>query len=153
MTKSAAWLVLGALASGCAPTPETAEAPAFREERFLNLPYRSAPNGYTHVVKSPPGTMVFLSGAGGADREGNMPDDFATQAHNAFENLKAGLELAGATFDDVVKITYFLTDMGELREVRARYLNMGAPPAASAVQTGLRGTMKLEVELIAVVPE
>lgn len=157
MTKSAAWLVLAALASGCASTPETAEAPpAFPEERFLNLPYRSAPNGYTHVVKSPPGTMVFLSGAGGADREGNMPDDFATQAQNAFENLKAGLELAGATFDDVVKITYFLTDMddlGELREVRARYLNMGAPPAASAVQTGLGGAMKLEVELIAVIPE
>ena len=153
MTKSAAWLVLAALASGCAPTPETAEAPAFPEKRFLNLPYRSAPNGYTHVVKSPPGTMVFLSGAGGADREGNMPDDFATQAHNTFENLKAGLDLAGATFDDVVKITNFLTDMGELREVRARYLNMGAPPAASAVQTGLGGAMKLEVELIAVIPE
>lgn len=64
MTKSAAWLVLGTLASGCASTPETAEAPAFPEKRFLNLPYRSAPNGYTHVVKSPPGTMVFLSGAG-----------------------------------------------------------------------------------------
>ena len=153
MTKSAAWLVLAALASGCAPTPETAEAPAFPEKRFLNLPYRSAPNGYTHVVKSPPGTMVFLSGAGGADREGNMPDDFATQAHNTFENLKAGLDLAGATFDDVVKITNFLTDMGELREVRARYLNMGAPPAASAVQTGLGGAMKIEVELIAVIPE
>ena len=44
-------------------------------------------------------------------------------------------------------------DLGELREVRARYLNMGAPPAASAVQTGLGGAMKIEVELIAVIPE
>ena len=143
------------LAAGCGTAPDRAAPPA-PEKEFLNLPYRSKPNGYTHVVSSPPGRMIFLSGAGGTDREGNMPDDFATQAHNTFRNLKAGLELAGATFADVVKINYFFSDMadlGKLRQVRANYLNMEAPPAATAVQTGLGGSMKLEVELIAVVPE
>ena len=127
-----------------------------QEKEFLNLPYRSKPNGFTHVVTSPPGKMVFLSGAGGTDRDGNMPEDFPTQAENTFQNLQAGLELAGATFGDVVKINYYLTDMADLadlREVRANYLNMEAPPAATAVQVELGGKMLLEVDLIAVVSE
>lgn len=126
------------------------------EKEFLNLPYRSQPNGFTHVVTSPPGKMVFLSGAGGTDRDGNMPEDFSTQASNTFQHLQAGLELAGATFDDVVKINYYLTNMADLavlREVRANYLNMDAPPAATAVQVGLGGKMLLEIDLIAVASE
>ena len=141
---------------GCeAPSGEVA-APAAEAKQFLNLPYRSEPGGYTHVVTSPPGTMVFLSGAGGSARDGSMPADFRTQARHTFENLKAGLELAGGAFGDVVKINYFLADMAdlaELREVRADYLNMDAPPAATAVQVGLGGSMLLEVDLIAVIPQ
>ena len=155
MTRSAALAYSTLLlAAGCSTAPDT--APPAPEKEFLNLPYRSKPNGYTHVVTSPPGRMIFLSGAGGTDRDGIMPDDFAPQADNTFRNLQAGLELAGATFDDVVKISYFLSDMAdlvELRQVRENYLNMAAPPAATAVQTGLGGSMKLEVELIAVVAD
>ena len=144
------------LALGCAPPPDASEPRSVQEKEFLNLPYRSKPNGFTHVVTSPPGKMVFLSGAGGTDRDGNMPEDFPTQAENTFQNLQAGLELAGATFGDVVKINYYLTnmaDLADLREVRANYLNMEAPPAATAVQVGLGGKMLLEVDLIAVVSE
>ena len=144
------------LAAGCASAPDSPEPRPVPEKEFLNLPYRSKPNGFTHVVTSPPGKMVFLSGAGGTDRDGNMPEDFSTQASNTFQNLQAGLELAGATFDDVVKINYYLTDMDDLaalREVRGDYLNMDAPPAATAVQVGLGGRMLLEIDLIAVVSE
>lgn len=144
------------LAAGCASAPDSSEPRPVPEKEFLNLPYRSKPNGFTHVVTSPPGKMVFLSGAGGTDRDGNMPEDFSTQASNTFQNLQAGLELAGATFEDVVKINYYLTDMADLaalREVRADYLNMDAPPAATAVQVGLGGRMLLEIDLIAVVSE
>ena len=145
-----------ALALGCAPAPDASEPRAVSEKEFLNLPYRSQPNGFTHVVTSPPGKMVFLSGAGGTDRDGTMPEDFSTQGRNTFQHLQAGLELAGATFDDVVKINYYLKDMADLadlREVRAKYLNMDAPPAATAVQVGLSGKMLLEIDLIAVVSE
>ncbi len=144
------------LSLGCAPAPGPAAPPPAEEKQFLNLPYRSKPSGYTHVVTSPPGRMIFLSGAGGSDRDGSMPEDFESQAHNTFKNLQAGLELAGATFADVVKINYFLTDiadLAELRQVRANYLAVDSPPAASAVQAGLGGEMKLEVELIAILAE
>lgn len=125
-------------------------------KQFLNLEGRAKPPGYTHVVVSPPGRMVFISGQGGTSRDGNLPSDFASQAKNTFENIGRCLALAGATFSDIVKINYYITDMSntaELRRVRAQYLNMNQPPASTLVQVGLGTGLLLEVEAIAVVPE
>jgi enamine deaminase RidA (YjgF/YER057c/UK114 family) len=124
-------------------------------KQFLNLDVQKPP-GYTHVVTSPPGKMIFISGRGGAARDGTMPADFGAQATNTFEDLKRCLALAGATFKDVVKINYFVKDLGktaELREIRARYLDMEHPPAATLVQAGLMDGLLLEVEAVAIVPE
>src|ERR671921_342792 len=79
-------------------------------KQFLNVDGKRPP-GYTHVVKSPPGTMIFISGQGGSAPDGSMPTDFPSQARNTFENLKRCLELAGATFKDVVKINYYVADL------------------------------------------
>src|ERR1700716_1469707 len=92
-------------------------------KQFLNLDGQNPP-GYTHVVTSPPGKMIFISGRGGAAKDGSMPADFSTQATNTFEDLKRCLALAGASFKDVVKINYFVKDLantGELRRVRSQY--------------------------------
>jgi enamine deaminase RidA (YjgF/YER057c/UK114 family) len=100
--------------------------------------------------------MIFISGRGGAAKDGTMPADFSTQATNTFEDLKRCLALAGASFKDVVKINYFVKDLantGELRRVRSQYLDMQHPPAATLVQAGLSTGLLLEVEAIAVVPE
>jgi enamine deaminase RidA (YjgF/YER057c/UK114 family) len=125
------------------------------KKQFLNVDNHK-PSGYTHVVTSPPGKMIFISGRGGAAKDGKMPPDFATQATNTFEDLKRCLALAGATFKDVVKINYFVKDLsntGELRRIRAQYLNMDAPPAATLVQVGLGEGLLLEVEAVAIVPD
>ena len=131
-------------------------APAKKmSKQFLNVGGKKPP-GYTHVVKSPPGTMVFISGQGGSAADGSMPTDFSGQARNTFENLKRCLELAGASFKDVVKINYYVTDLAntaELRRVRSEYLNMEQPPAATLVQAGLSTGMLLEVEAVAMIPE
>jgi 2-iminobutanoate/2-iminopropanoate deaminase len=125
------------------------------KKQFLNLDGQKPP-GYTHVVTSAPGRMIFISGRGGTANDGSMPADFATQATNTFEDLKRCLALAGASFKDVVKINYFIGDLSntaELRKVRAKYLNMDAPPAATLVQAGLGGGLLLEVEAVAMLPE
>jgi enamine deaminase RidA (YjgF/YER057c/UK114 family) len=124
-------------------------------KQFLNLDNKKPP-GYTHVVKSPPGTMVFISGQGGAASDGSMPPDFTSQARNTFENLQRCLALAGATFKDVVKINYFVTDLAnisKLRRVRSGYLDMEKPPASTLVQSGLTTGLLLEVEAIAIIPD
>src|SRR5229473_1880496 len=125
-------------------------------KQFLNLDGHKPPPGYTHVVTSPPGKMIFISGRGGAAADGTMPRDFGAQARNTFEDLKRCLALAGASFKDVVKINYFVTDLSkttELRQIRAQYLNMEHPPAATLVQVGLPGGSLVEIEAIAIVPE
>ena len=124
-------------------------------KQFLNLDGQKPP-GYTHVVTSAPGKMIFISGHGGAARDGTMPPDFETQATNTFEGLKRCLALAGATFSDVVKINYFVKDLSDttrLRQIRARYLDMEHPPAATLVQSGLASGQLLEVEVVAISQE
>jgi enamine deaminase RidA (YjgF/YER057c/UK114 family) len=124
-------------------------------KQFLNT-VGEKPPGYTHVVTSPPGKTIFISGRGGAGSDGKMPADFAAQATNTFEELKRCLALAGASFRDVVKINYYVTDIANtaaLRRIRARYLDMEHPPAATLVQVGLAPGALLEVEAIATLPE
>ena len=121
-------------------------------KRFLNPGPK--PPGYSHVVTATPGKMVFISGQGGTDAAGVLPKDFATQCENTFAHLTRCLALGGATWKDVVKINYFLADISkiqELRAIRAKYLNMDEPPAATAVQAVLSGVMLIEIECTAIV--
>jgi enamine deaminase RidA (YjgF/YER057c/UK114 family) len=123
--------------------------------QFLNVDGHQPP-GYTEVVTASPGKLIFISGRGGAAANGTLPADFDTQAKNTFEDLKKCLALAGASFSDVVKVNYYVTDLantGKLREIRARYLNMKQPPAATLVQAGLGGGALVEIEATAVVPQ
>ena len=132
-----------------------AAVPGKDAKQFLN-PGGEKPPGYTEVVSSRAGRMIFISGQGGTDAEGNIPSDFASQARNTFLNIGRCLELAGAKFEDIVKINYFVTDMSQtkkLREVRGQFLNMDAPPASTLVAVKLGGGWMLEVEAIAIVPD
>ena len=114
MKRIALGLAVG-MALGFAARPAAKKA-----KQFMNVGSQKPP-GYTHVVTSAPGKMIFISGRGGTAADGSMPADFAAQAKNTFEDLKKCLALAGATFNDVVKINYYVTDMAntpELRRVR-----------------------------------
>ena len=64
------------------------------KKQFLNVDGKKPP-GYTHVVTSASGKMIFISGRGGAAKDGKLPADFATQATNTFEDLKRCLAMAG----------------------------------------------------------
>ena len=130
--------------------------PQNTKKQFLNPEGVPKPTGYTQVVSSGSGKMIFISGQGGADQSGQMPEDFAAQTKNTFENIGRCLKAAGARFDDIVKINYYVTDMAytaELRRVRAGYLNQSAPPASTLVQVGLGKGLKVEIEVVAIFAE
>jgi enamine deaminase RidA (YjgF/YER057c/UK114 family) len=146
------WVTAGALLALAASLATPAKK---MTKQFLNLDGHKPP-GYTHVVTSPPGKMIFISGRGGAASDGKLPPDFGAQAKNTFEDLKRCLAMAGASFKDVVKINYFVTDLSktaELRQIRAQYLDMENPPAATLVQAGLGGGSLVEIEAIAIIPQ
>jgi 2-iminobutanoate/2-iminopropanoate deaminase len=142
--------LLGVVLVGNVSSPENRTS-----KQFLNVDGHQPP-GYTQVVTTSPGKLIFISGRGGAAADGTLPADFATQAKNTFEDLKKCLALAGASFSDVVKVNYYVTDLsntGKLRDVRASYLNMKQPPAATLVQVGLGGGALVEIEATAVLPQ
>ncbi|MFF2996258.1 RidA family protein [Streptomyces sp. NPDC057950] len=104
----------------------------------------SAPDGvapaaaYSHVVLGT-GRLVAVSGQLALDEDGRLvgEGDPAAQAHQVFENLRRCLAAAGATFDDVVKLTFFVTDMAHMPAIRAArdaHIPADRLPAASAVQ-------------------
>ena len=115
-------------------------------------------NGYTHVVMGT-GRLIALSGQVAFDENGDLvgPGDPAAQARQVFENLRRCLAAAGAGFDDVVKLTYFVTDVAYLpavRAVRDQYIDVERRPASTAVQVValIRPELLLEVEAFAILP-
>ena len=54
--------------------------------------------------------LMFVSGQIPVDAQGRTPKDFASQARLAWGNLRAQLEAGGMGFDDLVKVTVFLSD-------------------------------------------
>ncbi|MER6287783.1 RidA family protein [Streptomyces sviceus] len=75
---------------------------------------------YSHVVLGR-GRFVAVSGQVAVDEDGKVvgEGDAAAQARQVFENLRRCLAAAGATFDEVLKLTYFVTDMAHLPAIRA----------------------------------
>ena len=121
-----------------------------------------APRGYTQtVVATGPGQTIYVAGQLGMTPDGKfagVPGDFRAQATQCFENLKLALAAAGATFDDVARITNYFVDMTHLPiffEVRDKYVNTKAPPASTAIEVGklARDGALFEIEAIAVLPE
>jgi enamine deaminase RidA (YjgF/YER057c/UK114 family) len=124
--------------------------------RFINR----APAGYSHVVEVKGGRTLYIAGQVAVDKDGNLVGrgDFRAQVKQVFENLKARLEEGGATFKDVVKLNYYLTDASDvqaLRDIRNSYLNTENPPASTlvVVKQLVREEYLIEVEAIAVVSE
>jgi enamine deaminase RidA (YjgF/YER057c/UK114 family) len=119
-----------------------------------------APLGYSHVVEARGGRTIYVSGQVALDEKGELvgPRNFRAQTVQVFENLKARLAEAGATFRDVVKLNYYLTDASDLqglRDTRNRYLNIENPPASTlvVVKQLFREEFLIEVEAIAVANE
>ncbi|AJE43235.1 RidA family protein [Streptomyces nodosus] len=114
---------------------------------------------YSHVVMGT-GRFVAISGQLALDEEGTLvgEGDPAAQARQVFENLRRCLAAAGAGFDDVVKLTFFVTDMAYLpaiRAARAEHIPADRLPAASAVQVAalVRPEFLMEIEAYAVLPD
>ncbi|MFI8501411.1 RidA family protein [Streptomyces sp. NPDC085524] len=115
--------------------------------------------GYSHVVWGT-GRFVAVSGQCAFDEKGEIvgEGDPAAQARQVFENLRRCLAAAGAGFDDVVKLTYFVTDVAHLPAVRAArdaVIPADRLPASSAVQVAalFRPELLLEIEAFAVLPD
>ena len=122
-----------------------------KESCTKNAPDAIGP--YSQAVRA--GDFLYVSGQvpidpkTGAVVEGGIQ----AQAHQVFKNLKAILEEAGMSFDNVVKTTVLLADMGDfatVNEIYAQYFNGAILPARAAFQVAaLPKAAMVEIELVA----
>jgi enamine deaminase RidA (YjgF/YER057c/UK114 family) len=116
----------------------------------------ATPTGYSHVAEVRGGKLVFIAGQVAMDVSGMIvgKHDYRMQAEQVFKNLGAALVSSGATFANVVKLTYYIRDISrlpEIREVRDRFVNTQRPPTSTAVQVSrlFRPEFLLEVDAVA----
>ena len=114
------------------------------------------PTNYSMGIEATGSKMVFVAGLVSMDAEGKTvaKGDIKGQTRQVFANIEKVLAEAGATRDNIVKITVFLTDLKNfsgMAEVRAEFFK--APyPASAAVQAQLiNPDWLVEIEAIAVI--
>lgn len=111
-------------------------------------------HGYSPAIQS--GDLLFVSGMVGAREDGTPEPDLAAQVQLAFDSLRAVLEKAGCTFDDVVDVTLFLTDpeasAGLMIGALARAFPHEPKPNATAVGVTWLSGFQFEIKVIARIP-
>ena len=106
---------------------------------------------YSQAIKV--GQFVFMSGQVPLVPETMevVEGDFAARARQVFDNLKAVAEEAGGSLNDAVKITIFLTDLGNfttVNEVMAEYCDEPYPARAAVQVSALPKGVDIEADAI-----
>ena len=119
----------------------------------------SAIGTYSQAVKTTPGAMVFISGQiplAPSDDPANaelVSTDFVAQAHQVFKNIDAVAQAAGGSIADCVKLTIYLTDLGQfalVNQVMAEYFSQPYPARAAVEVSALPKGAQVESDAIMV---
>ncbi|MBL7763733.1 MAG: RidA family protein [Chitinophagaceae bacterium] len=123
------------------------------DKTIINTPGAPAPIGpYNQAILA--GNTLFISGQICIDPvNGQLKNkDLQEETHQVMHNLKAILQKAGFTFNDVVKTTIFLTDMhrfGEINEVYGKYFDSSFPARETVQVSALPKFVNVEISMIA----
>lgn len=123
-------------------------------KRIIATPDAPAAIGtYSQAVQA--GNTVYISGQIGLDPASmQMVEGIDAQIVRVFDNLKAVAEAAGASLADAVKLTVYLTDLGDFQKVNetmARYFNEPYPARAAVGVAQLPRGALVEADAILVV--
>jgi reactive intermediate/imine deaminase len=131
----------------------------YQPPQFLNPDTLPKSVGYSQIAKVSGGQTLYIAGQIGLDASGQLvgPGDLAAQTLQTFRNIEAALSACGATFHNVVKLSYFMLDISQIAVVRAirdQFVNVENPPASTAVEVRrlFRDDILIEIEAIAVIP-
>jgi 2-aminomuconate deaminase len=121
---------------------------------------------YPHARKA--GPFLLLSGVGPRLPSGDIPGneydengvllgyDIEAQCHSVFRNIRSILEYAGASWDDLVDVTVFLTDMDRdfstFNRLYAEYFTSNQPCRTTIEVGALPTKIAIELKCIAMAP-
>lgn len=125
-----------------------------QENKSIQAPAGSAQHKtsgpYSPVLIVKPGALVVISGQAAIDMDGNViGTTIEEQASYTLDNCLKQLASAGCSFDNVFKVNVYLKnldDWAKFNKVYETYFKHPLP-VRTAVQTGLLGTLLVEIEL------
>ncbi len=105
---------------------------------------------YSQAIRA--GGTVYLSGQIGLDpATGQLVDGIEAQVERVFANLRAVVAAAGGTFDDLVRVTVYLTDLahfGHVNEAMSRHFHEPYPARSTVGVASLPRGALVEVDAI-----
>ncbi|MDN0084593.1 RidA family protein [Crenobacter sp. SG2305] len=116
----------------------------------------AAIGAYSQAVKA--GNTVYLSGQIPLDPATMtvVEGGFAAETHQVFKNLKAVVEAAGGTLDQIVKLNAYLTDLGNFatfNEIMGQYFTQPFPARAAIGVASLPKGVQVEADAVLVLGE
>ncbi len=107
---------------------------------------------YPHARKV--GNLIFLSGIGSREPGTDLiPESFEAECHSVFKNVRTVLEEAGSSWEKIIDVTVFLTNMKKdfpvYNKIYAEYFKTN-PPCRTTVEVGsLPSPISIELKCIA----
>lgn len=111
----------------------------------------AAIGAYSQAVRA--GNQLYVSGQIPLDPQSMevVSEEFEAQAEQVFRNLQAVIEAAGASLADTVKLTVYLTDLGnfaQLNQIMAGYFSEPYPARAAVQVVALPKNVQVEIDAI-----
>ncbi len=110
-----------------------------KKQQLISSKLRKPSGHFSHAIKvKTGGDLVFVSGMVAAAADGSIVGvgDVEAQTRQVCENLKAAMEEAGGTLDDICRVDVYVRNMEDfpaIHKVRREYFT-GTPPASTMVE-------------------
>lgn len=122
-------------------------------KQTLNPSTVHKPGNYSHATGK--GNTLYIAGQVARNVQGELvgPGDVRAQTEQVYANIKAIVEAAGGTMDDIMKITVYTTNagfLGDIGEVRNRFFNAESQPASTFVMISALAQPGFLVEIEAI---
>jgi 2-iminobutanoate/2-iminopropanoate deaminase len=109
---------------------------------------------YSHAVRV--GDLLFCSGQIPLTKDGKLVEGgINEQTRQVLENVKAILQDQSLAFDNVIKATVFMTDLGEfadMNKIYGDYFKSNFPARSTVQVAALPRGARVEIEIIACYP-
>jgi len=123
----------------------------FSADRKIILPPGAKAGGNYSPGILADGTL-YISGQGGEDETGKIPDHFEAEVRQSLANIDAVLKAAGMSPADVVSVQIYLTDRNLFQCMNAVYISYfkdPRPTRTTVVVAGLVGPGHIEITVTA----
>ncbi len=113
--------------------------------------------GISDSVRVKSGDLLFISGQVGFEEDGSVPEDFARAIELTYAELERALKAGGATYEDLVRVNVYITELDQEKLVTWRTTRDGIvkvkEPSASTVigVHSLYNGATIEIDAIAAV--